>query len=101
MFNVAKSLTNFRISSRIKYALYAASYDRLFHMKNSYFRNRTSADIAYRVEMMPNIYVNMITSAISVVTTLVFSTMFVIKMLGYSSRLTAYAMVFIFINALS
>ncbi|MGN0710414.1 MAG: ATP-binding cassette domain-containing protein [Anaerovoracaceae bacterium] len=98
MFNVSKSLANFRISSRIKYALYAASYDRLFHMKNSYFRNRTSADIAYRVEMMPNIYVNMITSAISVITTLVFSTMFVMKMLRYSSRLTAFSMIFIFIN---
>ena len=87
-FSIVKNLFSFRITSRVGIELQNATYHRLFHLPESFFRAYDSADLAGRVGSVgetANSYVNtlVITSIASL-----FSVFSLIRMFTYSGKLT-------------
>ena len=87
MFNIVKSLSEFRLRSRVGYDLQNAVYHRLFRLPESFFRQFDSADLAQRLAsvsaMAGTVFQSLILSGLSVV----FSLVYLVRMFQYSSRL--------------
>ena len=88
MFSVVKNIASFRISTRMAYDMQSAVYDRLFNLPESFFRNYESADLAQRVMATGSVVGNIANVLISSAVALVFVVVYLVKMLGYSGKLT-------------
>lgn len=89
VFSVVKNLSSFRITSRIKYNVQSAAYDRLFNLPESFFRKYDSGDLASRVIGVGELINSIISMIISTAMTLVFVVIYLGKMISYSPVLTA------------
>ena len=98
MFSISKSVAGFRLSSRARYSLQAALYDRLFHMPSSFFRNKDCGSVSYRIDNLPNIYISCFSSIIEIFTSSVFSLVYFTQMSIYSQRLSFFSLFFVFLN---
>ncbi len=109
MFSIVKNIASFRISSRMAYDMQSAVYERLFNLPESFFRNYESADLAQRVLAAGSVVGTIANIIISSAVSLVFAAVYIIKMAGYSGRLTligllmiaAYGLAYYFISALA
>lgn len=88
-FSIVKNLSSFRITSRIKYNVQSAAYDRLFNLPESFFRKYDSGDLASRVIGIGELINSIISMIISTAMTLVFIVIYLGKMISYSPLLTA------------
>ena len=90
--DMVKNLTDFRISSHIGYDLQNAVYYRIFQLPESFFRNFDSADLGQRLEYI-TIFAKKYTDTI-VVSGLssIFGLLYLYKMINYSGKLSAFAM---------
>ncbi len=99
LFSIVKNLVKFRITSRMSYDVQGAVFNRLFCLRESFFRKYESADLAQRALKAGNI-VNTIgtvltTSAMTGILVIVYLT----NMLSYSGKLTAIGLGMIFVYA--
>lgn len=87
-FSIVKNLFDFRVTSRVGNDLQNATYHRLFHLPESFFRAYDSADLAGRVSGV-GAFASAVTNAL-VITSLsaLFSVMYFIQMCGYSGKLS-------------
>lgn len=99
LFSIVKNLANFRITSRITYDIQSAAYDRLFNLPESFFRQYDSGDLAQRVIGMGNFVNSLIGLIMSGIMTLIFSVVYLIRMLSYSKSLTGAAAAMVLIYA--
>lgn len=98
LFSIAKELSTFRVTSEMEYSLTGALYDRLFHMRESFFRNQESAQIEYRVSCLPSNYLSIITATISIILMGLYAGLYVFKMASYSSYLMVISVICAFIS---
>ena len=90
-FSITKNLTNFRALNRMKYAVEAATIDRLFNLPESFYRGFDSADLGSRAAALPDMFTTLASTAISVWLTSLFSLTYLWRMVKYSGKLSLYA----------
>lgn len=83
-FAVVKNLSSFRLVSRMSYQVQDASYDRLFNLPESFFRQYESADLAQRAMGIRGIVSVWASFAISSVVILITAVVYFCKMMQYS-----------------
>ena len=88
LFTICRSISTFRLTSRIKYTLQAALYNRIFHMPETFYRNRESAELAYRVGTLASNYSNLFNFSMQIILQTVFAWFYYYKMHRYSSALS-------------
>lgn len=86
-FGILQSLASFRVSSKLKYSLQASIYGRIFRMKESFYRSRDSAELAWRAGTLPSCYISVFTSIMTVILQLLFSMFYFRRMMSYSAQL--------------
>ena len=99
-FTSAKNLISYRMDSRVRYTLQAAVYERIFHLPEKFFRNRDSAEQAYRIQLLTSSYMRLYTNIIQILLQGGFSLVYLWKMHSYSSVLSHIATVFLVLNVL-
>ena len=99
-FSITKNLISYRIDSRIRYTLQAAVYERVFHLPESFFRNRDSAEQAYRIQLLNSSYMRIYDNAAQILLQGGFSLLYMWKMHQYSSVLSHIGTVFLVFNIL-
>lgn len=99
-FTIAKNLISYRMESRVRYTLQAAVYERVFHLPEKFFRNRDSAEQAYRVQLLTSSYIRFYTNSIQILLQGGFSLVYLWKMHSYSSVLSHIATLFLILNVL-
>ena len=87
-FTVVKNLATFRSVSNIQYSLQAATYERLFNLPESFFRQYDSADLAQRAMAVGQIFRILTQTVLTSGLTAVFSLMYLWRMFKYSSKLS-------------
>ena len=98
-FGMVKKLSEYRISGHVGYDLQNAVYYRVFHLPESFFRDYDSADLAERINAVSefaNSFVD--TFVISGIST-IFSLMYLVRMFGYSAKLTWMALLMLLVYA--
>lgn len=96
-FSVIKELASFRIESRIEYDAQAAAYNRLFNLKENFFRNYDSGDLSQRVMGISSFTDSVLNILLGTMLSGVFSLVYLFKMIQYSPILTATSVVMLII----
>lgn len=91
-FTVVKNLAGFRMTSKIAHDVQCATYDRVFNLPESFFRNYDSGDLGQRVMETGSFVNGVISLLLSAVMTGVFCVVYAGKMIGYSGFLSIVAM---------
>lgn len=99
-FTCAKNLISYRMDSRVRYALQAAVYERIFHLPEKFFRNRDSAEQAYQIQLLTSSYMHFYTGILQILLQGGFSLAYLWKMHHYSSGLSHIATLFLVLNVL-
>jgi ATP-binding cassette subfamily C protein len=97
-FAIVKNLTAFRIMNSMEYSVQSAAIDRLFSLPESFFRQYDAADLGIRVMNISRIF-NMV--AVSISGSLMaglFSLFYIVRMAGYSGKLTVTAIVIVVVS---
>ncbi|MCD8090161.1 MAG: NHLP bacteriocin export ABC transporter permease/ATPase subunit [Clostridiales bacterium] len=96
-FSIVRELASFRISSRIEYDSRGASYSRLFNLKEGFFRNFDSADLAQRVMSISYFVSSIIDIIFGVILAVVFAGVYLFCMIKYSPELSRAALLMLII----
>jgi ATP-binding cassette subfamily C protein len=92
-FTVVKNLASFRSMNSMKYAVQAATYDRLFNLPESFFRDYDAATLGQRAMGISTIYTVLSQSAVTAVLTALFSLLYLWRMFHYSTKLAIWGLV--------
>ena len=90
-FTVVKNLATFRSMNSMEYAVQSATYDRLFSLPESFFREYESADLAQRVMGVTSIFQVMADVMLQTLLNVVFSVLYLVRMFQYSGKLSGIA----------
>ncbi len=99
MIAIVKNLCNFRITSKITYDLSNAVFDRVFNLPESFFRRYESADLTKRVLSINSIISTTVNVIITGCISLIFMTIYFVRMLSYSGTMSLTALLMIVIYA--
>ena len=94
-FTIVKNLASFRSINKMEYTVQSATYDRLFNLPESFFRDYDSADLAQRVMGISEIYNILSDVAVKTLLTAVFSLMYLWRMFQYSKKLSTVSIVMV------
>ncbi len=97
-FTVTGALENYRITSTVRYALQGAIYDHIFHLPEKCFREKESAEQAYRIQKMNSTYMSAFQNAMQILLRGAFSLIYIWKMHQYSSLLSHISSGFVVLN---
>ena len=86
-FTVVKNLATFRSMNSMEYAVQSATYDRLFNLPESFFRQYESADLAQRTMGITAIFQVMADVMLKSILSAFFSFLYLWRMFSYSSKL--------------
>lgn len=100
LFEMVKNLSENRLTSRVGYDLQNAVYYRVFHLPESFFRNFDSADLAQRISGITTIGCAMVNTVIISGISMLFSLVYLFRMVKYSKKLAWIALVMIFAYAM-
>lgn len=103
-FTIVKNLASFRSMNSMEYAVQSATFDRLFNLPESFYRDYDSANLGQRAMGITTIYNVLASSVLTSVLSAIFSIMYLWRMFKYSSKMSLWALllllgvsVFIFI----
>lgn len=99
-FNIVKTLSEFRLRSRIGYDMQNAVYHRLFRLPESFFRSFDSADLAQRLGKVSDMVGVVVNTTVLSALSLIFSLIYLIRMFQYSSNLALVSLVMIAVYGL-
>ncbi len=97
-FSVTGNLLSYRISSSIRYTLQGAIYEHIFHLPEKCFREKESAEQAYRIQKLNATYISTFQDALQILLQGGFSVIYVWKMHRYSPTLSHLSMGFVVLN---
>lgn len=86
-FTIVKNLATFRSMNAMEYAVQSATYDRLFNLPESFFREYESADLAQRAMGVTTIFQIMADVLVKTLLSGIFSLMYLWRMFQYSGNL--------------
>lgn len=90
-FTLVKNLASFRSMSKMEYAVQNAVYDRLFHLKQSFFRQYDSGDLAQRAMGISEIFQILAKTALNALLGSLFLVLYVWNMCHYAPKQAAVA----------
>ena len=96
LFSVSQNIAVFRQNSRIKYALQAAVFNRLFHLPEKFYRSHEAGDLTYRVGTAANSYFTLYNTLTTILLQFGFSWMYYSRMRQYSLTLARAGLAFAF-----
>ncbi len=91
-FTIVKNLASFRSMNTMEYAVQSATFDRLFNLPESFFRQYDAADVGQRAMGITAIYTVLAQSAVTSFLSAVFSLMYLWRMFKYSPRMSWWAL---------
>ena len=97
-FSITGNLLSYRISSRIRYTLQGAIYEHIFHLPEKCFRQKESAEQAYRIQKLNATYIHTFQDALQILLQGGFSIIYVWKMHRYSTTLSHISTGFVALN---
>lgn len=100
-FTVVKNLMDFRIACKVGYDMQNAVYHRVLHLPESFFRNYDSADLAHRIMSAGSMANKMTQSIVVTGFSALLSSMYFVRMLTYSAKLTFIALLMVLVLALA
>lgn len=98
-FTIVKNLASFRSMNSMKYAVQSATYDRLFKLPESFFRDYDAATLGQRAMGISTIYDVLAQNAVTAVLSALFSLLYLWRMFHYSVRLAVWGLVMLFVAA--
>ena len=87
-FTIVKNLASFRGMNSMEYAVQSATYDRMFNLPESFYRNYDSAELAQRAMGITSIFNMLADVLINSLFSAVFSLLYLFRMFKYSKKLT-------------
>ena len=98
LFSVSRNIASFRQNSRLKYALEAAVFTRLFHLPEKFYRSHDAGELAYRAGNAAGSYFVLYNTVSTILLQFVFSWMYYSAMRGYSPILARVGFVFALVS---
>ena len=86
-FSIVKGFTNFRCFNRMRYAFQSATFDRLFNLPASFFRESESAELAQKAFGATGIFSSLQNVVFLTGFSTLFSLFYLIRMNKYSKKL--------------
>lgn len=86
-FSLVKGYLTFSISSKIKYSLQCAFFDRIFKLRQSFIKKYEPADLSMRILGISSIFTSITTTVVSTVVSLLFSFIYLIQMKNFMPNL--------------
>lgn len=99
-FTVVKNLATFRSMNSMEYSVQSATYDRLFSLPESFFREYESADLAQRTMGVTAIFQVMADVMMQTALNAVFSILYLVRMFQYSGNLAGIAFFMVLVTVL-
>lgn len=96
-FTIVKNLATFRSINSMQYSVQSATYDRLFNLRESFFREYDSAELAQRAMGISSIYNILANVATKTLLTGLFSLLYLFRMYKYSSKLSNISIIFLLV----
>ena len=96
-FSIVKNLATFRGMNSMEYAVQSATYDRLFNLPESFFREYESADLAQRAMGISSIFQVCADVAVKTILSAAFSLMYLWRMFKYSKELSKFSVIMVLI----
>ena len=87
-FTIVKNLASFRFMNSMEYAVQSATFDRLFNLPESFFRDYDSAEIGQRALGITTIYDVLAQSLVTSLLSAVMSILYLWRMFQYSSSMS-------------
>lgn len=100
LYTIAQGIASFRLNSKLKYSLQASVYGRIFRMQESYYRQKDSAELAYRTGILSSCYISVFNNITIIILQLVFSIFYFERMMSYSIQLGRIGLIIAVVNAL-
>lgn len=97
-FSIVQRRAAWRLTSRLRYSLQAAIYQRVFHLPEKCYRSGEAAETAYRVTILSQSYLGFFESLLQVGLQGAFSVAYLAKMLTYSPQLSAIGSAFLLVD---
>ena len=98
-FTIVKNLATFRSMNSMKYAVQSATFDRLFNLPESFYREYEAADLGQRVMGVASVYTILTNGVVTTVFSTLFSLLYLVRMKSYSEDMTKTAVVMILVVA--
>lgn len=92
-FTIVKNLMIFRSTSSIQHSVQAATYDRLFHLPENFFRHYDSADLAQRAMSVGEIFKVSMQTVFTTGLAALFSLLYLWRMFRYSKKLSVFSLI--------
>ena len=92
-FTIVKNLMIFRSTSSIQYSVQAATYDRLFHLPEKFFRHYDGADLAQRAMSVGEIFKVSMQTVFTTGLAALFSLLYLWRMFRYSKKLSVFSLI--------
>ena len=97
-FSIVKSLSEFRMQSRIGYRLQDAAYHRTFRLPEKFFRTIESADLAGRLMSIGGVINAFVGSFVVSGLSAVYAIIYLVRMFSYQSKLAGFAILMLLIQ---
>ncbi|MBQ9346624.1 MAG: NHLP bacteriocin export ABC transporter permease/ATPase subunit [Oscillibacter sp.] len=91
-FSIVKNLASFRSMNAMEYAAQSATFDRLFNLPESFFRQFDAANLGQRAMGIATIFEVIANSITTTLLSAVFSLMYLWRMYGYSKSMSNIAL---------
>lgn len=98
-FTVVKNLSTFRSMNSMEYAAQAATFDRLFNLPESFFRQYDAAELGQKAMGISQIYNVLAQTAITAALSALFSVIYLFRMIRYSKAMALWGLLFIVLAA--
>ena len=92
-FTVVKNLATFRSMNSMEYAVQSATFDRLFNLPESFFRQYDAADLGLRAMGISGIYNALAQSIVNTLLSAFFSLLYLWRMFRYSRKMAGVSLV--------
>ena len=96
-FTIVKNLASFRGMNSMEYAVQSATYDRMFNLPESFYRDYDAAELAQRAMGITNIFNTVADVFINTFFSSVFSLLYLFRMFKYSKKLSGISLVMLII----
>lgn len=96
-FTIVKNLATFRSMNSMEYSVQSATYDRLFNLPESFFREYESADLAQRAMGVTTIFQVFADVAIKTLLSAIFSLLYLWKMFSYVKELAKLSLIMVLV----
>lgn len=98
-FTIVKNLASFRSMNSMKYAVQSATYDRMFNLPDSFFRDYDAASLGQRAMGVSTVYEVLAQNVVATALSALFSLLYLWRMFHYSKKLAVWGLIMLIVVA--